>query len=601
MISHSRRARAATMVVLAVLAAVGASPVLGSRPQSGQTPPRDWPPIVITGTAGVSGIVVTDDAERTPLRRVLVRLSRSGVEDIRTTATDDEGRYRIDALAADTYTLSFTKGAYISMDYGASRAGLTGQPVVIGEGEQWVARPIAMLRGSVIAGRVMEPDGRPVGEGVSVRASQFVDVKGVRKNRVGWGTNSSATTNGHGEYRIFGLLPGEYLVYVAAAGSPVPSPPTPAELRWAEQPAGSAPPGRPPSMLAPTLFPSTTDSAAAVAIPLARSEERLGIDVTLQSVSVASIRGLVVGADGRPAAGVVIWRTPQRTVPFTLMASSAARTDSSGAFEFRNVPPGEYVLTARGGPGVTRMIDGVERTVTTQWAQTGARVAGQDLHGVSLTLQPGLTVAGRVVFAGGTTPSWPITAVRIQLSSVTDAPQPLGAPAVVVQPDGTFTIEGVIPGVYRARVTFPASAEEKWFTKSAMHAGRDLVDVPVEIAPGGNLSDLVVTLTGAPARLSGNLANAAGQPAEQLSVFVFSTDPAHWWSGSRRVQTTLTNDAGAYVITGLPAGEYYLCALTEVDRLLMHEDEYLTQLVPASIKIAIADGEQRIQHLRVGG
>jgi hypothetical protein len=159
----------------------------------------------------------------------------------------------------------------------------------------------------------------------------------------------------------------------------------------------------------------------------------------------------------------------------------------------------------------------------------------------------------------------------------------------------------VIPGVYRARVTFPASAEEKWFTKSAMHAGRDLVDVPVEIAPGGNLSDLVVTLTGAPARLSGNLANAAGQPAEQLSVFVFSTDPAHWWSGSRRVQTTLTNDAGAYVITGLPAGEYYLCALTEVDRLLMHEDEYLTQLVPASIKIAIADGEQRIQHLRVGG
>ena len=62
----------------------------------------------------------------------------------------------------------------------------------------------------------------------------------------------------------------------------------------------------------------------------------------------------------------------------------------------------------------------------------------------------------------------------------------------------------------------------------------------------------------------------------------------------------LATDTGAYSIAGLPGGEYYLCALTELDATLQYEPEYLEQLIPAAIKISLAEGEKKQQNLQVG-
>jgi hypothetical protein len=126
------------------------------------------------------------------------------------------------------------------------------------------------------------------------------------------------------------------------------------------------------------------------------------------------------------------------------------------------------------------------------------------------------------------------------------------------------------------------------------------MDIPVEIRAGVDISDVVVTITDVQARLSGTLVDAAGRPAPQLYVFVFSTDRAHWASGGRRIRSVRATDAGAYEIGGLPPGEYYLCALTELDTMLQFESEYLGQLVPVSIRIALAEGEKKTQNLRIG-
>jgi hypothetical protein len=87
----------------------------------------------------------------------------------------------------------------------------------------------------------------------------------------------------------------------------------------------------------------------------------------------------------------------------------------------------------------------------------------------------------------------------------------------------------------------------------------------VVIAPSQDVAGMVVTFTDAQTEISGKIVDAAGRPAPQLYVFVFSSDETHWTPASRRVASILSADNGSYAISGLPFGDYYLCALTDLD------------------------------------
>jgi hypothetical protein len=167
--------------------------------------------------------------------------------------------------------------------------------------------------------------------------------------------------------------------------------------------------------------------------------------------------------------------------------------------------------------------------------------------------------------------------------------------------DGSFTVNGVVPGRYRLLVTPPPAVRDTWLPASAMLAGRDLLDVEIDIDPSTDRSGLVVTLSNRMPSLSGALIDAAGRPMSGLRVLLFSANPDHWVPSSRRVHNAAVDDRGAYSVSGLPAGEYLLVALTEVERQALYEPSYLEQFVPFAIKVAIADGEQKRQDLRVGG
>src|SRR5690349_14888838 len=109
---------------LGALALLALIPATQSRSAPGPQP-------ALVGTAAISGTVVADDKDRTPVRRVTLTLYRSGVVDSRTTATDDKGRYLFTELPAGLYTLTAAKGAYVTTSYGATKAGLPGSPIPI--------------------------------------------------------------------------------------------------------------------------------------------------------------------------------------------------------------------------------------------------------------------------------------------------------------------------------------------------------------------------------------------------------------------------------------------------------------------------------------
>jgi len=560
-----------------------------------QTPPRDVPRLAVVGSAVISGSVVADDETRAPLRRAAVYLSRTGTEDLRVTATDDQGRFRFMALPAGAYTIRVSKGAYISMSYGAPKPGMPGRTITLADGQQVSTTPVALMRGAVIGGRVLNRDGRPA-QRSQVTVAQVVSSGGALRRRASAGSTGTAWTDEHGEYRIFGLLPGDYVVYASPSLNASLSDTTAAEVQWASQPVTTPPPAARPFGSAPTMFPGTTDDRAGVPVAVTKGQERLDIDFPLQFVALSRVAGVVTNSSGQPAARATVLRMTKQPNPLMETLSLSLSLGSDGAFAFpEGVAPGEWTILARG-----QTVAGVAT-----WGVAEITAAGRDLSDIVIQLAPGVPVSGRAEpHATPPAPSLDLTRVQVRLQPADPQTTAFGGSAsAMLGADGTFVMTSVVPGLWKLTATVGGSTATAgpWFVRSAMLDGRDLLDVPVAVRPGSGLSGIVLTLADDRTELSGTLTDAAGAPASQVYVSVFSTDQTTWTQGSRRIASVRASDTGQYSLAGLPAGEYYLCALTELDTTLQFEPDYLEQLIPAAIKVTLTDGEKKQQNLRIGG
>src|SRR5262249_36948617 len=162
-----------------------------------------------------------------------------------------------------------------------------------------------------------------------------------------------------------------------------------------------------------------------------------------------------------------------------------------GRYRFANLAPGEYSLVATNG--------------SKMWAEANVTLAAQDLT-VPLTLQPFLTLAGRVVFEGSAVPG--PQAMRYPVSSTGAFPWLLSRAPVGTVLDGAFSNDSV-PGKYQIHCTnIPAG----WYPKSAIARGQDAFDLPITVGPNDRLTELVVTFTDKPSELTGSLIESTGRP-----------------------------------------------------------------------------------------
>jgi hypothetical protein len=355
------------------------------------------------------------------------------------------------------------------------------------------------------------------------------------------------------------------------------------------------------------------------------AEERSGVDITLAFVPTAHVSGTVLDQDGNPITAQVQLR-PNATQSDLLGlmggAFTVAPSRAGGAFEFSAVKPGQYTASVRttpsgrgGVPGVpmsVQLLTGAGPTSGVLWASADVVVDGQDVSNIVLRLQPGMTVSGRAVYEGTAQPPADVT-TRVSLLT-----PPSGASALelamsvltsqttaTVAADGTFAVQNVIPGKYRLTVgslgqlAGPRVGATAWTLKSAMLNGRDVSDEAFVLRPNEDVTGLVVTMTDRPTELSGIVTDGSGRPAPGFPIMVFSTDRAYWTPGSRRVQQARPASDGRYRLAGLPAGEYFVCALTDLDRSQLYDPAFLESLVSGSFKITLADGEKKTQDLKL--
>jgi hypothetical protein len=170
-----------------------------------------------------------------------------------------------------------------------------------------------------------------------------------------------------------------------------------------------------------------------------------------------------------------------------------------------------------------------------------------------------------------------------------------------VDTEGRFTFAGVTPDSYQFVMTWnnPA-ARDKWIITSSSANGREAFESPLRVNPSEAL-DWVVTFTDKPTGLIGALMDSGGRAATDHYMPVFSSDRRYWTPGSRRVRMTRPATDGSYSVKGLPPGEYYLAAPTDLETGEWNDPALLEQLVPSSAKVALRDGEMTKKDFRIGG
>jgi hypothetical protein len=621
---------------------------------SGQGTGRDARsvPASVKGTAELTVFVSTDDTDSRPLRRVSVAIRAGEIDVPNIGVTDDEGRVVFRNLTPGNYLLTATRSGYVSTFYGSKFPGRgPGVAVTVLDGQKVSDVRIRMLRGSVLTGTVRTAAGRPA-PNQQVQATQVRSTGSERRAVNLEGGLGASSTDDRGVFRIYGLAPGDYIVLVPSTsiGAEELRPMTSEELKWADAlvsggataaPATglpSAPTAAAPMAYAPVYFPGTSVVNDAAVISLRPNEERAGVDFALQLVPTAQISGRVLDGEGRPQAGVSVTLRPTRNDGLDLFASlfnASGRTNADGTFTMRGVKPGSYTMSARATPKTgaespaapnpaammqqeMAAILGGGAAGATHWAQEEISVQGRDISDVTLTLRPGMAITGRIVYEATTkTPPTDLTKSGLTLmpaptgTGINDLVAGLmggGSTPLKVEPDGRFAIRGVNPGKYRLNMPFAMmqmagmpSIPGGWTLKGAMVGGRDVSDSPLEIRAGVDVSDVVVTFTDQPSELSGTVLDGAGRVTADFPIIVFSTDRSYWTLGSRRVQTARPSSDGKYKITGLPAGEYFVSAVTAVERTEVYDPAFLSQLMSAAFKITIKDGEKKTQDLKLGG
>jgi protocatechuate 3,4-dioxygenase beta subunit len=626
----------ASGLAAALLAAGGPRLDAQARDSSGPAP---------TGKAIIAGTVTSDDSAHRPIRRAVVSVSSSELRGNRTAVTTDAGQFEIRDLPAGTYNLSVSKPGYVTTFYGSRRPGRApGTPFLLADNQR-KELDVRETKGGVITGVVTDSFGRAL---TDVRVSILeLRITGGEQRLTTVG--NSAQTDEHGVYRTWGLAPGTYMVSATPSFGQVNQirEITSTDMEWVQQQLSGG--GR--GVLTPApdagrtvgystvYYPGVVDAASAAKVEVKAGEERGGVSIPLQLVPTAVLSGTVIGTDGQPVtsgAQVTLTQGGPSLAGTIIPAQTTSRgmgLDRSGRFSTSGVPPGIYMLTARGssrtggnaplpppppppplppsgGPVTVTIAPPVMPGVNDLWASLEIPVSGLDQTNLVLNLRPGMVMSGRVTFEGASKLPEDFTRVRITISPIVSDGLAQNLPGRPASANGTFTIIGVTPGRYRPSATVlsplppPGSAAvpfvpSPWRLKSAIWHGHDLLDMPLDVKPNEDVSDVTLVFTDLTTELSGSLLNGAGSPMTGYVVVVFPTDPSFWIPNARRVRQALPGVDGTFKFTNLPAGSYFMGTVTDLDSSDLSDPSFLEQLSAASLKVTIADGAKVVQSLKL--
>jgi protocatechuate 3,4-dioxygenase beta subunit len=531
-----------------------------------------------SASGSITGRVVGESGE--PLPGALVYVGHRGTvpQLIRAqrVAADDEGNFQVTGLDPGLYSVLANIPGYVTdTDF------LTGRPSAYRPGDTVSLR---LVKGGVITGTVTDTQGDPL-VGIGVRAYRVRDLDG-RALALGYNPGWEDKTDDRGVYRIFGLMPG---VYVVAAGTTSRG----FFYGYVAAHAGDV----------PTFYPSATRDTASE-ITVRAGQENAGVDIRYRDEQGRNVTGRVETPAGSQADTNVGFSVTLAYASTGIQAGINFLQPNALTFAFDGVADGEYdvqaVATARDGQAATSVPQRVS-------------VRGADVTGLKLTLAPLASVSGSLSIEQAKATERESETCKQQRASmlpqetlvtlVADRRAPARGQAATrtslareAAPDasGSFTLRGLEPGRYRLvvrpfdeslyvrSVQIPASASAlgppapsynnkgpagKVLDKSSEEKNARLATAmrdALEVRAGQQVSGVTARLAEGAAALSGRVVIAEGyppQPFSQMRVYLVPAEREGERADDPLRYFDATPDAsGAFAFKSLPPGRYLVVA-----------------------------------------
>lgn len=418
------------------------------------------------GNSSVSGRVSADGKAASGVRLVLQSAEpETAGASIASTTTDSEGRFRFNGIAAGRYNLTPVVPAFVAQtdsgDYG-----LPGKALSLKRGEAVEGVDLALTRGGVISGRVTDEDGKPV---IATHLRLVRVETGERFGLVTLSTPAMLETDDRGAYRIYGIPPGQYII---AAGESAES--------------GVIRAGGKRGFYRRTFYPNAPDEWSAETLTVAPGSEAKDIDIALgRLVQTYDATGRILDAKSNQP-------MPDTTFAYVVVREGGRMSDtlgyglrsgSNGEFRIGNLLPGNYAAFVISDGRRNFYSDPIFFEVSTK-----------EVSGLEIKALRGSSLSGMVTIEGTGDASTLSTLFQIPLGAFMYQPELSGRGVFQskLNPDGTFSLDGLHPGKLRVALDDALAARGFTLLRVERNGGEQSPDI--DIAPDAQVSGVRIVL-----------------------------------------------------------------------------------------------------------
>jgi hypothetical protein len=531
---------------------VGAMGVAGQERNAAPQKPMGKP----SDLCSVEGVVVKSTTGE-GIKSVTVQLTPlGGGQQPYSTLTENNGRFIIRDIAPGRYAIHASGNGYMQQAPEKGKGNTQVRILDLTPGKNVSGMAFRLVPPGVITGTVYDEDGDPVTL-AQVKALRLTG-SGARRQVSEAG---SGQTNDLGEYRIWGLQPGNYLVAVM----------------YQHPRTNLGPPTD--EVYLPTFHPSTPDTSQATLVEVQPGAEVSGIDVDLRQAHAVMVRGRVM-VDGavKSLRGIRVSLDPRATGGgYSFSNYGGSVQNDSGDFEIRGVPPGPYNLSAFWNDGKRQL-----------YGKVPVEVSNANLDGVAFVLDSPITLAGRFRVEGSE--QLDFTRLGLWLQPIDST---MGSENAEIKPDGTFVLQDVFDGDYRVRVFgYP----EGYYVKSAREGGSEVLESGLTISRSQPPARLEIVLSPDGGRVDGTVLKEQ-HPVSGIWV-VLVPDPPHR-DREEMYRVKATDAFGRFSLSGLPPGDFKLFAWQPVQGTNYTDPDLLKAFEDRGTPVQIEERQQQTMQLDV--
>ena len=516
-------------------------------------------------TCRVSGMVVKM-VDGTPLKNATVQLRNNDDREHTIAAkTTADGRFALKSVPPGRYKLVVGRNGYVEAEYGQIKPSDPGAAFSLSAGEDKHDLLFKLIPAAVISGRIFDEDGEPMPRVVVLALRDE-----YREGRRTMAMKNFAQSDDLGQFRLFGLAPGRY--YVSAS-----------EQKWGNDVTGDkeflANEAQADKGYTKTYYPGTTELAKAVVISVKEGDEAPGTDIQLKQVAVYRIRGklsnLITHKGGSNAYLYLMSRTRRLEWDF---GGGQEVQKPDGSFEFPNVVPGSYLLTAYW-----------EDQGKTYSTQERIDVGENDLEGISLVIGAGATIVGRVRWEGR--PSLDQNELTV---SVQPADMAFGwGGSSRVDGNQQFTLKEVGDGDFKVSV---GGMSKDCYIKDTVYGETHSAEGIISVNKGGG-APLEVTISSRGARVAGTVVDKDGLPAAGAWVVAVPDEARrNIW---RLFKSQTTDQYGKFDLHGLAPGTYQLFSWTGVENGEWQDLDFLKEFEKKGESLEVQDDDAKTLNLKL--